>query len=181
MKYPRRHTCWWGKRLYWKGVAGQKAGGSENAGELLCHITHCLRFYGDEVSFWVVSGQSFWLRVLPGSACPAQPRWMPLTILGGGRTCSNLLLIFPKFFWLMVSYWYHVSYRTSYCKITHTNGYYGAWPRWAISVSVFPLTVAWIKMRESCGGNQQPAQLLHMPTALTTEGLTGFKVSDSWC
>ena len=30
--------------------------------------------------------------------------------------------------------------RTS-CKITHTNGYCGAWPEWAVSVSVLPLTV----------------------------------------
>ena len=26
-------------------------------------------------------------------------------------------------------------------KITHTNGYYGDWPGWAVSVSVFSLTV----------------------------------------
>ena len=48
-----------------------------------------LRFYGDGVSFQVVSGQSFWLRVLFGGAHLAQPRWMPTRrILGGGRTCG---------------------------------------------------------------------------------------------
>ena len=26
-------------------------------------------------------------------------------------------------------------------KLTHSNSYYGAWPRWAVSVSVFPLTL----------------------------------------
>ena len=26
---------------------------------LLCHVAHSLRFYGVEISFWVVSGQSF--------------------------------------------------------------------------------------------------------------------------
>ena len=26
---------------------------------LLCHVGHSLRFYGDEISFWVVSGRSF--------------------------------------------------------------------------------------------------------------------------
>ena len=30
--------------------------------------------------------------------------------------------------------------RMSYHKITHTDGYHGAWPGWAVSVSVFPLT-----------------------------------------
>ena len=28
-------------------------------GELLCHVARSLGFYGDGVSFWVVSGQSF--------------------------------------------------------------------------------------------------------------------------
>ena len=32
--------------------------------------------------------------------------------------------------------------RTSCCKITHTNGYCGAWPGWAVSVSVLPLTIS---------------------------------------
>ena len=32
--------------------------------------------------------------------------------------------------------------RTSCRKITHANGYYGAWPGWVASVSVCPLTVA---------------------------------------
>ena len=36
-----------------------------------------LRFYGDGVSFQVVSGQSFWLRVLFGGAHVAQPRRIP--------------------------------------------------------------------------------------------------------
>ena len=54
---------------------------------LLCHVGHSLRFYGDEISFWVVSGQSFWLRVLSGSTWLTQPISMPARgILGGGRT-----------------------------------------------------------------------------------------------
>ena len=32
--------------------------------------------------------------------------------------------------------------RTSCPKTTHTTGYYGAWPGWAVSISVLPLTVA---------------------------------------
>ena len=30
--------------------------------------------------------------------------------------------------------------RTSCHKTTYANGYYGAWPGWAVSVSVLPLT-----------------------------------------
>ena len=50
------------------------------------------------------------------------------------------LLTFTKFFWLVV-----VLTRTSCHKITHANGYYGAWPGWAVSASVLPLTIlpAW--------------------------------------
>ena len=50
---PRRHTCWQSKRLYWKKYpdphpsAPQRAVGSGNPGELLCHMAHSLRHYGD--------------------------------------------------------------------------------------------------------------------------------------
>ena len=30
--------------------------------------------------------------------------------------------------------------RISYHKTSHADGYYGAWPGWAVSVSVLPLT-----------------------------------------
>ena len=30
--------------------------------------------------------------------------------------------------------------RTSCCKTTHANGYYGAWPGWVVSISVLPPT-----------------------------------------
>ena len=52
-------------------------------------MAHSLGFYGDGISFWVVSGQSFRLRVLAAEAHMAQPGWMPVKrILGGGRTCG---------------------------------------------------------------------------------------------
>ena len=42
------------------------------------------------------------------------------------------------------SWWWLISSmfltRTSCCKTTHAHGYYGAWPGWAVSVSVLPLT-----------------------------------------
>ena len=50
-------------------------------------MARSLGFYGDGVSFWVVFGQSFRLRVLPGGAGIAQPRWMPeRRILGGDQS-----------------------------------------------------------------------------------------------
>ena len=53
-----------------------------------------------------------------------------------------LLSTFPELFWLM---WWLISsvflIRISRHKTTHANGYYGAWPGWAVSISVLPLTV----------------------------------------
>ena len=52
-------------------------------------MTLSLGFHGDGISFWVVFGQSFSLRVLPGGALIAQARWMTMRrILGGGQTCA---------------------------------------------------------------------------------------------
>ena len=87
MNCPRRHICWQSKRYYWERAPGQRAVGSGNPGELLCHMAHSLGFYGEGISFQVVSSQSFWLRVVPGGVC--LPRWMPKRrILGSGQTCS---------------------------------------------------------------------------------------------
>ena len=100
-----------------------------------------LRFYGDRISFWVVFSESFLLRVLPGGACLVQPRWMPeRKILGGGQTgvCFCLFLNSSSW-WRLISSVFLT--RTSYPKTTHANGYYGAWPGWAVSISVLPLTI----------------------------------------
>ena len=44
------------------------------------------------------------------------------------------------------SWWWLISSvfltRTSCCKTTHANGYYGAWPGWAVSIRVLPLTIS---------------------------------------
>ena len=48
-------------------------------------------------------------------------------LVGGGVICSVFLS------------------RTSCCKTTHASGYYGAWPGWAVSVSVLPLTVSGLR------------------------------------
>ena len=112
-------------------------------------MAHRLGFYGDGISFRVVLSQSFWLRVLPGGAHLVQPRWMPERILGGGRICGVSFWPFLNssgWWWLISSVFLT---RTSCSKTTHADGYYGAWPGWAISVSVLPLTI-WFKENIKC-------------------------------
>ena len=56
-----------------------------------------------------------------------------------GKWC--FFFAFPELFWLV---WLISSVfltRTSCHKITHANGYYGARPGMAVSVSVLPLTI----------------------------------------
>ena len=48
-----------------------------------------------------------------------------------------LLLTFPKLFSL-VAYQFRVPYQD--LLTAHANGYYGAWPEWAVTVNVLPLT-----------------------------------------
>ena len=126
------------KRFYGKGHLG---GESRRVREPKRTALPCglqLRFYGDGIRFQVVFSQSFWLRVLPGGARLVQPRWMPeRRILGGGRTC-DVSFDLSFWWWLIISVFLT---RTSCHKTTHANGYYGAWPGWAVLVSVLPLMV----------------------------------------
>ena len=91
-----------------------------------------------------LSGQSLWFSVLPGGTCIVQPRQVLVRrILGSGRTHGVSFWPFlnsSDWWWLVCSTFLT---RTSCCKITHANihSYYGAWPGWAVSVSVFPLTL----------------------------------------
>ena len=100
-----------------------------------------LGFYGDGISFRVVCSQSFWLGVLPGGARLLQARCLPeRRILGGGRTCDVSFGPLPN-----SSGWWRLSSsvflaRSSCRKTTHANGYCGAWPGWAVSISALALT-----------------------------------------
>ena len=64
-------------------------------------------------------------------------------ILGRGRTHGVSFRPFPSSFcwWWLISSVFLI--RISCHKTTHANGYYGAWPGWAVSISVLPLTVGW--------------------------------------
>ena len=80
--------------------------------------------------------------VLPGGASFVHPRWMPdRRMLGGGRTCGVSFWPFlnSSGWWGLISSVFLA--RTSCHKTTHANGCYGAWPGWAASVSVLPLTL----------------------------------------
>ena len=91
-------------------------------GKLLCHIARSLRFYGDEISFLVVFGQSFWPRVLPGGTHIAQPKWIPaIRILGGGWTYGVSFWPFPNssgWWWLISSVFLT---KTSYSKTAYAR------------------------------------------------------------
>ena len=81
-------------------------------------------------------------RILPGGARLVQPRWMQeRRILGGGRTCGVSFWPFlnSSGWWRLISSMFLT--RTSCRRTTHANGYYGAWPGWAVSISVLPLTL----------------------------------------
>ena len=104
-----------------------------------------LGLYGDGISFWVVFSQLFWLKVLPGGAHLVQPRWMPeKRILGGDQTYGVSSWPFPNSsgWWRLISSVFLT--RTSCPKTTHANGYYGAWPGWAVSIGVCPLTIIYM-------------------------------------
>ena len=61
-------------------------------------------------------------------------------ILGSGRTRSVSFRPFPNSsgWWWLISSVFLI--RISCHKTTHANGYYGAWPGWAASIRVLPLT-----------------------------------------
>ena len=115
-------------------------------------MARSLGFYGDGISFRVVFGQSFYLRVFPGGALIAQPRWMLVWgILGSGRTHGVSFRPFPNSsgWWRLISSGLISSVffiRISCHKTTHANGYYGAWPGCVVSISVLSLIIPPCKM-----------------------------------
>ena len=59
---------------------------------------------------------------------------------GSGRTrgVSFRPFLNSSSLWWLISSVFLI--RISCHKTTHANGYYGAWPGWAVSISVLPLT-----------------------------------------
>ena len=92
------------------------------------------------VSGWSLANHSN-SESFPGGACIAQPRWMLARgILGRGRTRGVSFRPFRNSsgWWWLISSIFLI--RICCHKTTHANGYYGAWPGWAVSISVLPLT-----------------------------------------
>ena len=69
--------------------------------------------------------------ILEGPQIPENFPYLPL-----------LLLPFPNSFgwWWLISSVFLIMITCH--KTIHANGYYGAWPGWAVSVSVLPLTIS---------------------------------------
>ena len=91
------------------------------------------------VSRWSLTNHSN--SVFPGGTHITQPRWMLARgILGSGRTRGVSFRPFPNSSgcWWLISSVFRI--RISCHKTTHANGYYGAWPGCAVSISVLPLT-----------------------------------------
>jgi len=102
-------------------------------------MARSLGFYGDGISFQVVFSQSSW--VLPSGTHLVQPKWLPeRRILGGCQTCGVSFWPFPNSsgWWRLINSVFLT--RTSCYKMTRANSYYGAWPGWAVSINVLPLT-----------------------------------------
>ena len=92
------------------------------------------------VSGWSLTNHSN--SVFPGGARITQPRWMlARRILGSGWTCSVSFRPFPNSsgWWWLISSVFLI--RISCHKTTHADGYCGAWPGWAVSFGVLPLTL----------------------------------------
>ena len=119
---------------------GREQEGKGNPTGLLYHMSLSLGFYGDGVSFWVVSSHSLWIRVFLGGTCIAQPRWISVKVLevvGGG--VSFWVFLNSSCWWWLVSSMFLT--RISYCKITHANSYYSVWQDGQFQ-SLFPLTTS---------------------------------------
>ena len=120
-----------------------RAGGWGNPGGLLCHVAHCLRFYGDGVSFQVVSDQSSCLVCIDLTQGPSW--WhmhcsvmMDTGAKGSGRLVGHIMgwcLLPPSSpsCILPVSFSTVLLIGTSCCETTHARGYHHAWPRQVVS------------------------------------------------
>ena len=84
-------------------------------------------------------------------------------ILGSGQTWGVSFSPFPNssvWWWLISSVFLT---RTSCCETAHANSYYGAWPGWAVSISVLLLTYLLVLFYTE-GGNRQNRPCLESRT-----------------
>ena len=85
----------------------------------------CLASHSDSESILVVHA------LFSQDGCQREGFW---------EVVGHVVSLFDFFWWWLISSLFLT--RTSYRGTTHENGYYGAWPGWAISDIVLPLTEA---------------------------------------
>ena len=105
------------------------------------------------VSRWSLANHSN--SVFPGGTRITQPRWMLARgILGSGRTYAVSFRPFPNSssWWWVISSVYLI--RIS-CHKTPANSYCGAWPGWAVSISVLPLKLLAVRQTRTCNPLQR--------------------------
>ena len=128
--------CWQSKRFDWEGAPGWRAvgKGAQEKSSVPWLAVSGLMVMG-LVSGWSLANHSDTEPFLV-----VQPRWLPARILGGGWTC--VVSFWP--FLNSSGWWWLISSmcltRNSCPKTTHANSFHGAWPGWAVSISVLPLT-----------------------------------------
>ena len=71
----RGDMCSRSRRRHWAGAGARAAGWGAPGARLRTRLAAPGLWWGD--SFRVVCGRSFWPRVPPGGALPAQPTWIP--------------------------------------------------------------------------------------------------------
>ena len=141
MNCPRRHICWQRKIFIGKGCLGGEQLGKwtqENCSATLLTVLGymvmrlvsrlSLASHSDSESFLVVH------TLLSQDGCQREGFWEVVEYV---VTFWPFLNSSGGWWWLLSSAFLS---RTSCLKTTHANGYYGAWPGWAVSVSVLLLT-----------------------------------------
>ena len=141
MNCPRRHMCWQSKRFYWERAPGWRAEGKGTQEN--CSVTW-LAVLGFMVMGLVSNGlsvanhsdsENFLVvyALFNQDGCQRERFWEVVGHVESPFEFSRTLPVGEGFLVVFFT-------RTSCLKTTHANGYYGAWPGWAVSVSVLPLT-----------------------------------------
>ena len=171
MGCPRKLLCWQSKRFYPDRAPRHRAGGWGNPGELLCQVARSLGFYGDGI----VSGLSLANHSDSGSFLAPWSAKTNASEKDSGRrsdTGVSFWLFLDSFgwWWLISSLFFT---KTSCHETIHANSYCGAWPGWAVSVSVLPLTIEY-KCKSKRNSSNTGSDLLFPITIINNLNVSEF-------